>query len=261
MKKLMMSGLPLLFVGAPGTGKTAIIQQSFDHAEIILTSTMVEEDMAGLPYRDGAYDFRTIPALFRRLHEADSSGKTTVLFLDELDKARRSVADTLLTLIASRKVGESSLPERTAIIAAANPPHFGGGDGISDAMISRFTVLDFVPSAQKWCAWARERFKSNAAEKIIRAVECGELSLIDCAGDGLERRITSPRTLSMALSYIERMGVDDHCAAVFSGLLTAATSSQAFSIVKNIENKVMAKASAVRLRAAKGGNKIEPLVF
>lgn len=247
------SAVPTLLVGPPGAGKTASVLASFDYVEVTLASTLCEEDIGGLPYRDGDHDYRTIPAMFRRLQEADSTGKSTALFLDELDKARRSVADTLLTLIASRKVGAGILPANTCIIAAANPPELGGGDGISDAMISRFCVSDYIPDPSKWAKWAMGKYKSPIASKVISAVKSGEIPIIDIAGDGLSRRITSPRTLSLALMLIE-----EGKSGLIGGLLTAGVSSHVLHIVSNAGNEIMETSLGV-VRSASKRSPVAPL--
>jgi hypothetical protein len=252
MLNLFSPSVPVLLVGAPGVGKTASVQAQFDHAEVVLTSTLVEEDISGLPYREGDYDYRTIPALFRRLHDAANAGRSTVLFLDELDKARRSVADTLLTLVASRKVGSAELPASTCIAAAANPPEFGGGDGISEAMISRFAVIDYVPDVCAWAAWATGQFDTLTSGCVIDAVRSGEVPVFDMTGEGLDRRITSPRTIAMALRALEAHGGDNPVFdALIRGLLTPATASQILHLVLQQGNEVLAKASQAARRATK----------
>ena len=256
MLNLFSPSVPVLLIGAPGTGKTARVRAHFDHAEVVLTSTLVEEDIAGLPYREGEYDYRTVPAIFRRLHEAANEGKSTVLFLDELDKSRRAVADTLLTLIASRRVGNATLPESTCIVAAANPPEFGGGDGISEAMLSRFSAIDYVPDVCEWADWAITNFSSNESRAVIEAVRNGELAMFDMTGEGLNRRITSPRTLAMALNAMDMHGPESHQFDVLiRGLLTPACSSQVLHIVTRTSNQLMDKAiSSMRRAASKKSN-------
>jgi hypothetical protein len=259
MLNLFSPSVPVLLVGAPGVGKTASVQAQFEHAEVVLTSTLVEEDISGLPYREGDYDYRTIPALFRRLHDAADAGRSTVLFLDELDKARRSVADTLLTLVASRKVGSTSLPADTCIVAAANPPEFGGGDGISEAMISRFSVIDYVPDVCNWADWAAGQFDGSVSGCVIDAVRSGEMPVFDMTGEGLDRRITSPRTLAMALRALEAHGGgSDAFDALIRGLLTPATASQVLHLVQKRDNEVLGKATRAARAAAKL-NTIKPV--
>lgn len=259
MNHLFSPDVPILLIGAPGVGKTESVKAHFDHAEVVLTSTLVEEDIAGLPYRDGEYDYRTTPSIFRRLHEAASNGKSTVLFLDELDKARRAVADTLLTLVASRKVGGASLPENTCIVAAANPPEFGGGDGISDAMMSRFSAIDYIPDVCEWSNWADKHFASAEARMVISSIRNGELAILDMVGEGLSRRITTPRTLTMALRRLERNGVDDGFDTIMRGLLTPASASQILHIVTHTRNEVM-NHSIMNARSGVSNNKTRPVL-
>lgn len=255
---MFTSNVPVLLVSSPGMGKTSHIRSSFDYVEVMLASCMVEEDIAGIPYRDGNYDYKTTPSAIRRLHEADAEGKTTALFFDEIDKARRSVADTLLTLIASRCIGQAFIPEKTCIIAAANPPEFGGGDGISDAMINRCAVINFVPSVSKWVKWASGQYKSVMAQHVIKAVQDEKIGLVDMVGDGLERRITSPRSLAMALNYMEN-GDKQYFEQIVRGLLTANTASIFLNVAMSHDNDVMEDAISVRMKS-KSSNK-KPMVF
>lgn len=221
------SHVPVLFCGPPGIGKTEIIKSHFDYTEVMLVSAMVEEDIAGLPYREGDFDFRTIPAPFFNLAKAHREGKTTCLFLDELDKARRSVADTLLTLVASRKIGRNELPANTVIIAAANPPEFGGGDGIGDAMRSRFSVINAEPDVIRWIEWARKNFNSANAVSIIDNIENGNIPFIDIAGEEMQKRITCPRTLTMIIQYVETGHANQSVVKKLAdGLLTANSASR-----------------------------------
>lgn len=253
--------VPVLLYGAPGIGKTEIVRQSFDHAEIILASTMVEEDIAGLPYREDEYDHRTIPVLFRNLHEADKHGKTTCVFLDELDKARRSVADTLLTFVASRKMGKAELPKNTVIIAAANPPEFGGGDGISDAMRSRFCVVDAEPDIAGWCGWAKNNFSKPQSHSIINAVENGDIPLVDMAGEEMQKRITCPRTIAMLMRHIETAQDNQQhiIETMAKGLLTANAASRLLMVLRTLPRDMDVAEKSMQVRSRVISKKSNPI--
>ena len=260
MRNLFSPEVPVLLIGAPGIGKTAGVHAHFDYVEVMLASTLVEEDIAGLPYREGSYDYRTIPAMFRRLAEADTQGKTTALFADEIDKARRSVADTLLTLFVSRGVGEAFLPEKTCIIAAANPPEFGGGDGISEAMQSRFATIDYEPDVAGWCNWASSQFTNTQTRSVINAIRNGEMPIFDMTGEGLNKRVSSPRTITMALRAIERHGAGSETFEILSrGLLTPAVASQVLHLARHQNNDVMAKATESAKRSLVNKSTIQPV--
>ncbi|MCL2854297.1 MAG: AAA family ATPase [Defluviitaleaceae bacterium] len=188
----------LMLVGMPGIGKTAIVENIFGDGLVkILVSTMLEEDVGGLPYREGATERRTQPKFLRELEEKARNNQKACLFLDELDKARQEVADTLLTLIQSRKINEWGLPDNCQIVAAANPPEFGGGNGISEPMQSRFSIINWLPDPVKWANWCLEKYP-HAAD-IADAVRNGQIPIYDRVGQGLDTRTTCPRTLEMAI--------------------------------------------------------------
>ena len=75
-----MSNQPILYVGPPGVGKTAVVRDGYEHTEVLLLSASVEEDIAGLPYRDGVYERRTTPGFIERIQQAVKEGKKTALF-------------------------------------------------------------------------------------------------------------------------------------------------------------------------------------
>jgi hypothetical protein len=218
IKHLFSPEVPVLLVGAAGIGKTDKVKQCFDYTEVLLLSTCQPEDIGGIPYREGQEDHRTISSLFTRLHEADKQGKTTALFLDELDKAQREVADTLLTLVAHRKINQGELPKNTCIIAAANPPEFGGGDGISVPMLNRFAVIEQDIDLKSWVSYMKNRYSEPFFDNALMAFEDQKIPVFEVVGEGLEQKITSPRSIDLAFKAIKRLKQDS--VKLVEGLLT-----------------------------------------
>lgn len=228
---LTASLIPVLFVGPPGVGKTETTLQEFDHVEVLLLSSANEETIGGLPYREGELERYTRPEWLEKLWAAYEAGLTTCLFLDEMDKARREVADTLLTLVASRRIGKNALPPTTVIRGAANPPEWDGGDGISKPMISRFSVQEFIVDVPRWAAVMKERHGDHeGALRVIEKFESGIYPIMDSTGEGFSYRLTCPRTINFALTALKEGQTH-----LINGLVTAGTLTAFLSEIKGQE--------------------------
>ena len=114
--------VPVLLWGAPGTGKTSAIRAMAEAmglpCETVIASIREPSDFAGLPIVVGD-SVRFAPPLWaRRLAEAGHG----LLFLDELSTAPPAVQAALLRVVLERSVGDLTLPDQVAVVAAANPP-------------------------------------------------------------------------------------------------------------------------------------------
>jgi hypothetical protein len=71
----------------------------------------------------------------------DSGG---VLFLDEIDKAARSVQAALLTLILNHRIHDIRLPN-LRFVAACNPVEAGGESDLISPLINRLSIVNYKP--------------------------------------------------------------------------------------------------------------------
>jgi len=77
-----------------------------------------------------------------------------VLFLDELNRARPEILQTVMDLTLNRKLAGKSLPEGSQIISAVNSGDEYQLTDLDPALVSRFNVYSFNPTVKDWINWA-----------------------------------------------------------------------------------------------------------
>ncbi|SFI59660.1 AAA domain (dynein-related subfamily) [Treponema bryantii] len=146
----------IMLVGKHGIGKSRILEDFFEErGEKVVTLFLGQMsdpgDLIGLPHLDettGRTEFM-LPYWF------PTDGQPVVLFLDELNRARPEVLQTVMDLTLNRKLAGKSLPKGSRIISAVN----GGNEyqltDLDPALVSRFNIYEFAPSVEDWLEWAR----------------------------------------------------------------------------------------------------------
>ena len=147
----------IMLVGRHGIGKSRILEDFFAaRCEKVVTLFLGQMsdpgDLIGLPHLDE----KTGKTEFMLPYWFPTDGKPVVLFLDELNRARPEVLQTVMDLTLNRKLAGKSLPEGSRIISAVN----GGSEyqltDLDPALVSRFNIYEFAPSVEDWINWARD---------------------------------------------------------------------------------------------------------
>ena len=157
MSSLIESKIPTFLWGAPGIGKSSIIKQIARDAGIecidLRLSLMDPTDLKGIPF----YDKETHSALWAPPSFLPRTG-TGILFLDELNSAAPAVQASAYQLILDRKVGEYTLPDGWAIVAAGNRE---GDRGVvyrlPSPLANRFVHIEMEVNVEDWRNWAMKR--------------------------------------------------------------------------------------------------------
>jgi hypothetical protein len=144
-------GIPVLIWGPPGVGKTATITTLAKKLnlplEVVLASIREPSDFSGLPVIKEEGVYLEPPAWASRLHKEGRG----ILFLDEICTAPPAVQSALLRVVLERVVGDLTLPEDVAVVAAANPPSqtMAGWD-LSAPLANRFCHLSWFLDPYSW---------------------------------------------------------------------------------------------------------------
>jgi len=148
------SGLkqPILGLGAPGIGKSEIIQQIGRelgyHVEDLRLAQMSEVELCGLIYPNETRTETTwlIPDWFPK-----EGGPKTILLLDEITSATKRVQVAAYQLVLDRRLGRHFLPDDTVIIALGNGEDDGGVyEELAAPLANRFEIYNVQMDAKVW---------------------------------------------------------------------------------------------------------------
>ena len=111
----------LMLVGNHGIGKSEILTEYYKAKGMPVIALFLGQmsdpgDLIGLPHKDEA----TGKTDFMPPYWFPTDGKPIVLFLDELNRARPEILQTIMDLALNRKLAGRKLPEGSRIIAAVN---------------------------------------------------------------------------------------------------------------------------------------------
>jgi hypothetical protein len=150
---LIRAGQPVFVWAGPGVGKSSVVAQVAAELKLALRDVRAllldPVDLRGLPFlgTDGRAKWATPEFL-----PQDGEG---ILFLDELNAAPAMVQASCYQLVLDRKVGEYTLPDGWAIVAAGNrDSDRAATTRMPTPLRNRFVHLDFEVDLQEWCEWA-----------------------------------------------------------------------------------------------------------
>ena len=165
----------LMLVGKHGIGKSEILTDYYSKKGMPVVSLFLGQmsdpgDLIGIPNKNettGKTDF--MPPYWFPL-----DGKPIVLFLDELNRARPEILQTIMDLALNRKLASRRLPEGSRIISAVNAGDQYQLTDLDPALVSRFNIVNFRPTVQEWLLWAR---KSGIDSRVISFIQENQIWL------------------------------------------------------------------------------------
>lgn len=162
---------PILLMGPPGIGKTAIMEQVARECGIGLVAYTIthhtRQSAVGLPFIEkkvyGGQEYSVteytmseiIAAVYEKMEKTGLS--EGILFIDEINCVSETLAPTMLQFLQCKTFGNHKIPEGWIIVAAGNPPEYNKSVRDFDIVtLDRVKNIDVKEDYSVWKEYAYE---------------------------------------------------------------------------------------------------------
>ncbi|NBI89918.1 AAA family ATPase [Lachnospiraceae bacterium] len=211
---------PVFLLGAPGLGKTAIMQQIADELDIGLVSysmthhtrqsalglpVIVEKEFDGQKYTVSEY---TMSEIIASIYECmRKTGKREgILFLDEINCVSETLSPSMLLFLQYKLFGGHQIPDGWVVVTAGNPARFNKSVREFDAATrDRLKVMEVEPDYEAWKKYAVEQRISRSVISYLD-IRQDDFYRVETTVDGL--MVVTPRAwedLSEMVQYYEEL--------------------------------------------------------
>lgn len=214
---------PIVVMGAPGLGKTAIMSQVAAELGIgyvgYAMTHHTRQSAIGLPMIENrTFGGETVPItrytmseIIASVYDAiENQGKRQgILFIDEVNCVSETLSAAMLDLLQNKKFGPHRIPDGWVLVAAGNPPEFNSSAREFDiATLDRIRLIEVEADAEVWIRYAMSSGIHDAVTYYLQ-VKPRNLLVIENTPSGPE--FATPRAwedLSMVLKEHDRLGLD-----------------------------------------------------
>ena len=163
---------PIILMGPPGIGKTAVMEQVASELGVGLVSYSMthhtRQSALGLPfivkeeYKGFSYDMseytmsEIIGSIYRLMRE--SGVEEGILFLDEINCVSETLAPCMLQFLQYKVFGQHRVPDGWIVVTAGNPPEYNKSVRDFDIVTwDRLKRIDVEPDYAVWRDYAVEK--------------------------------------------------------------------------------------------------------
>ncbi len=174
---------PILLMGPPGIGKTAIMEQIARELHINLVSYTIthhtrqsaiglpmisEKEFGGKKYSVTEYTMsEIIAAVYEQIEK--SGIKEGILFLDEINCVSETLAPTMLQFLQYKTFGSHKVPEGFVIVTAGNPPQYN--KSVREFDIVTLDRVRQITIEEDFDAWKEYAYKAGIHGAIMAYLE------------------------------------------------------------------------------------------
>ncbi len=160
---------PIFLIGAPGIGKTQIMEQIARECQVGLVSYTIthhtRQSAIGLPfisksiYGEKEYSVTeyTMSEIIASVYNCmEKTGlKEGILFIDEINCVSETLAPAMLQFLQCKTFGNHAVPEGWIIVAAGNPPEYNKSVREFDVVtLDRVKKIEVEPDFSVWKEYA-----------------------------------------------------------------------------------------------------------
>lgn len=235
---------PIFLLGAPGIGKTAIMEQVAQELQIGIVSYSMthhtrqsalglprieHHEFEGMEYEASEYTMSEIVASVYD-YMTRTGERRGILFLDEINCVSETLYPSMLQFLQFKTFGKHKVPDDWVIVCAGNPPEYNKSVHDFDIVtLDRLRQIDVVPDYAVWKTYASAKGVHPAVTTFLEAKrECfyrveslpgGRKAFVTARGwEDLAELITLYEKLgkTINLDVIEQFLRDDEIAEQFS---------------------------------------------
>ena len=214
---------PILVLGAPGIGKTAIMEQLAHEMNLGFVDYTIthhtRQSAIGLPYiakrvfdgEERSVTEYTMSEIITMVYDAiEKKGrKEGILFIDEVNCVSETLTPAMLELLQNKKFGPHHIPKGWILVTAGNPPEYNRSVREFDVVtLDRVKILNVEPDFEVWQKYA---YSKSLHQAVIYYLSLRKQNLFKSERTVNGYSYVTPRgweDLSIAMQKYEKMGYE-----------------------------------------------------